>query len=200
MDLTLTEQVHSNLIELRDEQGLIDSDLAILYNTSTSEINRAVKNNPKKFIPDLYYFETTKEEKKALIDNFERFERLKFSPTNPKFYNRFGVIMLATVLNSDVAINVCHIIVMSFVEQLQTKEEKNTVEKLLQVVKEHDTHIQALAQELWELKQKNKTEEHDVHIQALAQEIWELKQKTEAKELKPIKGFQPSQSNKEDIS
>lgn len=201
MNELLRQEVENRSMTLRNDVGLLDMDLAELYGVETKQINQAVKNNPKKFIPDLYYFETTKEEKKALVENFERFEKLKFSAVNPKFYNRFGVIMMATVLNSEIAINVCHVIVMSFVEQLQTTEEGNTIEKLMQIVQEHDTHIQALTQELWELKQQNKSEEHDMHIQALAQEVWELKQKSETKELKPIKGFQPSPSDEnEDIS
>ena len=51
-DIVKTE---SKIIVIRDTQVILDRDVAELYGVETRDINKAVKNNPKKFSPWLYY-------------------------------------------------------------------------------------------------------------------------------------------------
>ena len=153
--MILEENVKSRFITLRGTEGIIDSDLAEIYEVRTSDINQAVKNNAKKLVDELYYFETNKSEKKQLIEKHSRLEKLKFSPHNPKFFNRYGIIMLSTILTSDIATQVCHIVVKSFVEN----HDMNQIEQLLLTTKEqnerldlHDEHIETLAKEIYKLR------------------------------------------------
>ena len=53
-DISLPE-VEKKIINLRNQQVILDSDVAELYGVKTKEINQAVSNNPKKF-PDGYIF------------------------------------------------------------------------------------------------------------------------------------------------
>ena len=43
-----TKEVEARVIELRGQKVILDRDVAELYQTETREINKAVKNNPRK--------------------------------------------------------------------------------------------------------------------------------------------------------
>ncbi len=185
--MVLEQKVKQRILEIRNTPGLLDADLADIYGVKTAEINQAVKNNPKKLIEDLYYFELDKTEKKHLIETQERLEKLKFSPHLPKFFNRFGIIMLSTILTSDVAVEVCHVVVRSFVE----KHTPEQIEELLQKIKEQGEVIHFQQEKI--TKQEERINQHDLHIQVLAEEIYKIKAQTETRN---TVGFQLK--NKED--
>ena len=62
--------VDQKIIILRNQQVILDNDVALLYNVETKRINEAVKNNPDKFPPG-YVIELTDNEWNEL--------KLKFS-------------------------------------------------------------------------------------------------------------------------
>ena len=53
--------VEDKIIEIREQQVILDSDVATLYGVETKRINEAVKNNPEKF-PKNYLLELTQAE------------------------------------------------------------------------------------------------------------------------------------------
>ena len=55
------EDVRDRIVEVRGKKVILDFAVAELYGTETKEINRAVKNNPRKF-PEGWVFELDKEE------------------------------------------------------------------------------------------------------------------------------------------
>ena len=63
------EIVEDNIIIIRGQQVMIDSDVADLYNVNTRRINEAVKNNPDKF-PEGYIIPLTESEFKILRSKF----------------------------------------------------------------------------------------------------------------------------------
>ena len=78
-------------------QVILDRDVAELYGVETRDINKAVKNNPKKFPPG-YVFELNNSEKQELVENFHRFNSLKHSTVAPHAFTEQGLYMLATIL------------------------------------------------------------------------------------------------------
>jgi len=50
------DDVNTKIITIRNQSVILDSDVAQLYGVQTRDINKAVKNNPKKF-PGGYVFE-----------------------------------------------------------------------------------------------------------------------------------------------
>ena len=46
-----TGKIEDKIIIIRNEQVLLDSDVAEIYGVKTKRINEAVKNNPAKFSP-----------------------------------------------------------------------------------------------------------------------------------------------------
>ncbi len=97
-DIIKFNNVENKVITLRNQQVILDSDVAELYDVKTKEINQAVKNNPDKF-PEGYIFQ--------LDDTEFNILRSKFLTTNlsktrilPKAFTEKGLYMLATILKS----------------------------------------------------------------------------------------------------
>ena len=61
MKTNLLPQVEEKIITLRDQQVILDCDVAELYGVETKEINQAVRNNPEKF-PEGYIFQIDSQE------------------------------------------------------------------------------------------------------------------------------------------
>ena len=96
MKTNLLPQVEEKIITLRNQQVILDCDVAELYGVETRDINKSVKNNPEKF-PDGYIFDLDEKEKKELVENFHRFVKQKHSTVTPKAFTEKGLYMLATI-------------------------------------------------------------------------------------------------------
>ena len=108
---------------VRNQQVMIDSDLAMLYQVETKALNRAVKRNINRF-PEDFCFQLTKEEDK----NFEvpdwYFKNIRCGKNRWAWWTTYftlcfteqGISMLASVLHSEVAVNVSIGIMRAFVE------------------------------------------------------------------------------------
>ena len=108
---------------MRNQQVMIDSDLAMLYQVETKALNRVVKRNINRF-PEDFCFQLTKEEDKILkcqigiskILDAERTDGRGGQRTLPYVFTEQGISMLASVLHSEVAVNVSIGIMRAFVE------------------------------------------------------------------------------------
>lgn len=107
------QNIEDLLIPIKNQQMLIDRDVAQLYGVATKRINEAVKNNPDKF-PEGYLTELNDEEKKQLVENFDQLQSLKYAKTNPKAFSEKGVYMLATILKSKQATQTTFLIIETF--------------------------------------------------------------------------------------
>ena len=102
MEIIKFEELENKLIKYNEEFVLVDRDVAQLYGVETRDINKAVTNNPEKF-PEGYIIELNEDEKKELVENFHRFNKLKHSTVNPKVFTEKGLYMLATIIKSKVS-------------------------------------------------------------------------------------------------
>lgn len=105
------ENIEDKILIIREEQVLLDSDVADLYGVETRDINKSVKNNPEKF-PDNYIFELTKDE---LVDLRGKNYTAKLQKTRvtPKAFTEKGLYMLATILKSKQAVQTTIAIMMN---------------------------------------------------------------------------------------
>ena len=69
MKTNLLPQVEEKIITLRDQQVILDCDVAELYGVETKRINEAVNNNPEK-VPDGYILEVDNQEFSILRSKF----------------------------------------------------------------------------------------------------------------------------------
>lgn len=107
----LTE-VENQIIEIRGQKVILDSDVANLYGIETKRVNEAVKNNPNKF-PQGYIIELTDQE---LDDLRSKISTANFNKTRvqPKAFSEKGLYMLATILKSSKATETTIAIVEAF--------------------------------------------------------------------------------------
>jgi len=134
------EEIEGKIITIQGEKVLLDRDVAEIYGVETKRINEAVKNNLDKF-PSNYLVELTKVDKDELVENFDRFNRLKHSTSKPKAFTEKGLYMLATVLKSKQATQTTFIIIETFakirnltrnLKVLSTIEDEAKQKKLMQ--------------------------------------------------------------------
>ena len=108
---------------IRNQQVMLDSDLAMLYQVETGALNRAVKRNVTRF-PEDFRFQLSEEEYDFLRCHFGISKPEEENNMNgrggrrylPYVYTEQGIAMLASVLRSEVAINVSIGIMRAFVE------------------------------------------------------------------------------------
>ncbi len=74
----INNQVTSKIFNIRNQEVMIDRDLAELYNVQTKRINEQVKRNKERF-PEMFCFQMTRFEKVELVAKCDRFRILKHS-------------------------------------------------------------------------------------------------------------------------
>lgn len=112
------KDIKNMIYTFRDQQVMVDSDLARLYQVTTGNLNKAVKRNLSRF-PEHFCFQLTEHEYKNL-----RFQNGSSSSNNnyggrrymPYVFTEQGIAMLSAVLKSDIAVEVSVKIMNSFVE------------------------------------------------------------------------------------
>ena len=110
-EITLND-VQDKIITIRNNNVLLDSDVAWLYGVDTNDVNQAVRRNPEKF-PEGYIIGLTDVEKKEVATICGNL-KIKFSPALPNAFTEKGLYMLATILKSERATNTTIAIVEAF--------------------------------------------------------------------------------------
>ena len=128
MEIIKFEELEHRLIKYQDRYDLVDRDVAQLYGVETRDINKAVANNPEKF-PEGYIIELNEDEKKELVENFHRFNKLKHSTVNPKVFTEKGLYMLATIIKSKVATQTTIKIIETFAKVKELSRNINDIMK-----------------------------------------------------------------------
>ena len=102
------------IITVRDEQVLIDQDIARLYGVTTKALNQQAKRNSARF-PSNFRFELTEEERDEVVANCDHLQSLKFRPTLPYAFTEQGIAQLSSVVHSQEAIERSIVIMNAFV-------------------------------------------------------------------------------------
>jgi hypothetical protein len=99
------EMVMNKIWMIRGKKMILDKDIAGSYGISTKRLNEQVKRNKKRF-PEDFMFQLTSEEKDEVVAKCDHLRGLKYSPVLPYAFTEFGAVMLASVLNSERAVEV----------------------------------------------------------------------------------------------
>ncbi|OGT34936.1 MAG: DNA-binding protein [Gammaproteobacteria bacterium RIFCSPHIGHO2_12_FULL_37_14] len=129
MQVIKQDQVQEKIITIRNQKVIVDTDVAQLYGVETKRVNEAVKNNPEKF-PNGYLFELNKQEKDELVENFDRFKKLKHSSVPLKVFTEKGLYMLATILKSPEALETTLAIIDTFAKVRELGRAVNQIQSL----------------------------------------------------------------------
>ena len=112
------EQIRSRIYEVRGVRVMLDFDLAELYQVETRVLKQAVRRNLERF-PEDFMFEMTEQEYNSLIISL----RSQIVTSNerggrrhmPFAFTEHGVIMLASLLRSEIAVQMSVQITRAFV-------------------------------------------------------------------------------------
>ena len=108
-------EIESRIYTVRNDKVMLDSDLAELYGVSTKQLNQQVKRHLGRFPKD-FMFRLDKEEYSSLRSQFVTSKQgrggRRFSPY---VFTEHGAIMLASVLNSERAVETSILVVRAFV-------------------------------------------------------------------------------------
>lgn len=129
------ERVEKAILMLRGHRVILDSDLAVLYEVTTRELNQAVKRNIERFPPD-FMFQLTVDEAAPMPTNIGAPGGRRHLPYA---FTEQGVAMLSSVLRSHRAVQVNIEIMRAFV-RLRQMLQANTelARKLATLEKKYD--------------------------------------------------------------
>lgn len=148
------EAIVDRIYLVRGQKVMIDKDLAQMYGITTGNLNKAVKRNIRRF-PDDFMFQLKTEEVSGFqigILNAKRGQNIKYLPYA---FTEQGVVMLSSVLNKNIAIEVNIRIIRIFTrlrEMLLThKDILLKLEQLERQVTQNSAEIQIIFAALKEL-------------------------------------------------
>ena len=108
----IKDKIHT----IRNQQVMLDRDLAELYGVETKHINQAVKRNETRF-PNDFMFQLSKEEFENWRSQFVTSNSDKMGLRRPPYaFTEQGVSMLSAVLKSEIAVDISVKIIRAFVE------------------------------------------------------------------------------------
>ena len=99
------EVVMSKIYVIRKLKVMLDKDLAVLYGIETKRLKEQVRRNRERFPPD-FMFELSDKEFSQVKHSYENLGRGGHTKYHPFAFTEYGVLMLSTVLNSELAIKV----------------------------------------------------------------------------------------------
>ena len=163
MDNEITAKtIESKILTIRNQQVMIDRDLAELYGTETKVLNQAVKRNIERF-PEDFMFQLSNEEFSVLRSQFvtSKTETRGGRQYLPYAFTEQGVAMLSSVLKSQTAVDVNIQIMRAFVamrhffqSNVQVFAEINTIKKQLLDTNIHQKETDKKVEELFDLIDK----------------------------------------------
>lgn len=135
-----------NIIPLRGRRVMLDEDLARLYGVSTKRLNEQVRRNIHRFPAD-FLLELTIQEARTMRSHFATASRRNIRH-RPFAFTEHGAIMLATALNSAVAVEASVRVVRAFVKMREALSTQAVLQKKLDElenrVDSHDANLKDL--------------------------------------------------------
>jgi hypothetical protein len=141
------DTVESAIYLIRGQRVMLDSDLAAIYGTSTMRLNEQFRRNRQRFPRD-FAFRLTSAEFKRLISQIAISKKGRGGRRKlPWVFTEHGALMLASVLNSKVAIQASVRVVRAFVrlrEMVATSAE--LAARLKELERRFDSHDEAIVE------------------------------------------------------
>ncbi|WP_298551368.1 ORF6N domain-containing protein [uncultured Parabacteroides sp.] len=136
--------IQSKIYEIRGMKVMLDFDLAEMYQVETRVLNQAVKRNIARF-PEDFMFQLTKEELDPMSSHFVMTLKTKRPKSALPFaFTEHGVVMLASVLRSEIAVQTSILITRAFVaiRKLVSNPPTDKITEIRQEIKELKEYIE----------------------------------------------------------
>ncbi len=156
------EVIMSKIYFIRGTKVILDRDLAELYKVDTKQLKRAVRRNIERF-PDDFMFELSKDELAKWRYQFGTSNSdkkgLRFAPFA---FTEYGLLMLASVLNSERAIQINIRIVRIFARMRKMIESHSGILSRLEQLEKKDLELDEKVSLIFEyLKQLEQTKQEE---------------------------------------
>lgn len=160
-----TENIKNLIYNIRGKQVILDSDVAMLYQYTTKNINKAMKRNVDRF-PEDFCFQLSELETENLRfqNGTSSLEKENYGGRRylPYVYTEQGISMLAGVLKNEIAVQVSINIIRAFVEMRKFIANNGQVFDRLTNVEykllEHDKKFDQIFNELQDNKREQITQ------------------------------------------
>lgn len=146
-------QLESAIYLIRGQRVMFDSDLAAIYGVTTKRLNEQVRRNISRF-PEDFAFQLTAEELTNLKSQIATSSFHGGRRYRPWVFTEHGAIMLASVLNSDIAVQASVRVVRAFVRLREmVAANAQLASKLEELERRLDSHDEAIVDLFAALKQ-----------------------------------------------
>ncbi len=150
-EITIPDEVIINKIYvIRGQKTMLDRDLAELYGVETKQLKRQVRRNIERF-PSSFMFELTKEENEELRSQFGTLKQGTHFKYPPFVFTEHGILMLSSVLNSELAIKMSVHIIETFV---QLRKLANNYEEIMSKINQMESRNNEQFSEIYEVLQR----------------------------------------------
>ena len=136
--------IQNKIYEIRGTKVMLDFDLAEIYQVETRVLNQAVKHNITRF-PEDFMFQLTNTELDIMSSqNVMTLKAKRAKSALPLAFTEHGVIMLASVLRSEIAIQTSILITRAFVaiRKLVSTPPTDKITEIQQEIKELKEYIE----------------------------------------------------------
>jgi hypothetical protein len=151
-ELLVQGEINSKILTLRGKQVMIDRDLAELYMVETKRLNEQVKRNLDRFSND-FMFQLNEKELEDWKSQFATSNKeIMGLRKMPYAFTEEGIYMLATVLNSKVAVQTSIAIIRTFKKLREFSRHYNALAKqIINVERKSEKQYKELKKALDEL-------------------------------------------------
>lgn len=195
--------IQRKIYEIRGQRVILDRDLAALYGVETRVLNQAVRRNMDRF-PEDFMFQLTLEEWQTMSSQIVTTEGADKQTDSilksqivisswggtrklPYAFTEHGVVMLASLLRSDIAVTMSIQITRAFVAMRQTIATLASTETKIELLNEKVEKLNLYIEEV--LRDQNDiNEETSMQLQLINESLAELQAKPKPKPRRRI-GF-----------
>lgn len=193
--------IQRKIYEIRGQKVILDRDLAALYQVETKVLNQAVKRNKERFPEDFMFQLTHQEWMKVSVNEDVADLKSQIVTSNwggvrklPYAFTEHGVVMLASLLRSAIAVKMSVQITRAFVAMRQALVALTATEAKVELLNEKIERLNLYIEEVMHDQndvnemQRAINEETAMQLELINQSLAELQAKPKAKPMNPV-GF-----------
>lgn len=193
--------IQRKIYEIRGQKVILDRDLAALYQVETKVLNQAVKRNIDRFPEDFMFQLTLKEWREIAVSEGIIDLKSQIVTSNwggvrkmPYAFTEHGVVMMASLLRSEIAVKMSVQITRAFVAMRQALVSLTATEAKVELLNEKIERLNLYIEEVMHDQndvnemQRAINEETAAQLEAISQTLAELQAKPKPKPMNPV-GF-----------
>ena len=149
MEKELLPAIENRIYTIRGQQVMLDSDLSTIFNVQVKRINEQVARNLSRFPTD-FAFQLSADEWHQLKSQIATSTNTRGGKVKvPRVFTEHGIAMLATLLRSDLAIQMSVFIIKVFVQSRATSAVLQSMDNRLIRLEKESTLVHAEIDAVW---------------------------------------------------